>query len=573
MGEGVFLDRSERRLVHDVGQMRHLTLMNFIPDDSYGRQGKANVAVWRDHAFATDIHQTEARREDGWVRLVFDSAVNSLPEAYYREAAGIATVALAVDLQASEWRVMVLRRFDNRAPQLVEMCEGQGAVDLSIPVRLGRQSAGRLCVELQYRGQLELKWLAWTAPAPKQLPKLGVSITTFNKQAFLLPNLEILRASAPFRAGLLDVLVVNNGSAIDGLPSDLAVITLDNVGGTGGFKAGYTHFVAKGYAKFVIMDDDIAIQDDFIERIFALSCLVGALHVGALAEVLNTPERFIKEQGGFVSIRNTFGLDLPNALLDLSGNGRHRLYAYRPVHFSGWWSLLVHIDQPQPDLPDWLFIKRDDILFGYQSYLRNVPTCVFPNLHVAHSEEGAPAYFYYDIRNDLVMRARSQHLGISIKQLFRIVGAQFLALRLDRQRMFNLALADFLKGPQAMACIPVGRKLMQVRKLADKPVPVPTHAPEITEASTVRYRKGLLSWLSPAAYRSSGAVSLIRRDPARHAAGRAAYYEPLMFTDRVYLRRRSPAAILSVVRGLWLVGRLALTRGRICRAYRSEVSK
>lgn len=573
MSEEMFLDRSFRKMFHDVGQTRHLTLMNFIPDDSYGHPEKPNVAVRRDLVFATSVDLTGSDAGSGWTRLVFDSAANSLPEEYYHDAAGLESVALAVELQAAEWRVLIHRRFENTAPHMVEMREGQGAANLSVPVRLSRQSAGRLCVEVQYRGALDLKWMAWTAPAPAEIPKLGLSITTFNKQAFLLPNLETIRSSAPFRAGLLDVLVVNNGSEIEGLPTDLTLVTLANVGGTGGFKAGYVHFATKGHAKFVIMDDDIAIQDDFVERVFALSCLVGAMHVGSLAEILNTPERIIKEQGGFVSIRNTFGLDLPNALLDLAGSARHRLYTYRPAHFSGWWSLLVHIDRPEPDLPDWMFIKRDDISFGYQSYMRRIPTCVFPNLHVAHSEEGAPAYFYYDIRNDLVMRARSQNLGISVYQLLRIVGAQFLAFRLDKQRMFNLALADFLSGPKALARIPVGRKLTQVRKLAQKPEPMPAGAADISHTSNTRFRTALLSWLNPAAYRQSGPVPLIRRDPARHAAGLAAFYEPLMFTDRVYLRRRSLAAIPSAVRGLWLVGRLALTRSRICRAYRAEGPK
>ena len=255
MGEGVFLDRSERRLVHDVGQMRHLTLMNFIPDDSYGRQGKANVAVWRDHAFATDIHQTEARREDG-CRSAFDSAVNSLPEAYYREAAGIATVALAADLQASEWRIMVLRRFDNRAPQLVEMCEGQGAVDLSIPVRLGRRAP--LCrVAVSRPAGVEMVGLDDTRA--ETTAEIGLVDHHLQQASFSAAEFGNSPCQRTVPAGLLDVLVVNNGSAINGLPSDLAVITLDNVGGTGGFKAGYTHFAAKGYAKFVIMDDDIAI--------------------------------------------------------------------------------------------------------------------------------------------------------------------------------------------------------------------------------------------------------------------------------------------------------------------------
>ncbi|MEN9062982.1 hypothetical protein [Ponticoccus litoralis] len=185
----------------------------------------------------------------------------------------------------------------------------------------------------------------------------------------------------------------------------------------------------------------------------------------------------MKEQGANVSASHTFGIDLINPFTDLQGWDRHRVYGFYEADFSGWWSLMVDLDGPAPAMPEKQFIKRDDIMFGYESRRQDVVTVVPPNLVVAHGEEGAPAYYYYDIRNDLILRARNaDRLSLSLKQLVRIAGYLMLSLQADRQKMFNAALADFLAGPAALQASDIGQTLKRVRAMASRTAAHPAAA-------------------------------------------------------------------------------------------------
>lgn len=558
-----------RQLFHSVDGVEHICLMSFVFDDRYGRAGKQNGAYRRDQIFPNAL-------DDGaqtWTRLNFDSAINSFPEEYYVRTCGLDTASLAVELTAEDWYVCILRRIDNFPPQYVTSASGKGKIVLNLPVHLEMKPA-RLCVELHYKGPLTLKRLAWSAKKPADTPNMGISITTYNKQKYLLPNIDIIRQSTAFAAGLVDLLIVNNGDAIDGLPEDVSLKTLANVGGTGGFLAGYEYFADRQCRKFVIMDDDIALDADFVDRVYALSCLAGRFHIGSLAEILNIDARIVKEQGGNIDADNVFGLDLKNQDIDIVGGNRHSLYAFYSVQFSGWWSLLVHIENEGPGIPEGLFIKRDDIMFGFESARRGIPTLVFPNLRIAHGEEGAPAYYYFDLRNDLINRARNTGmLGISIKQLLVIAGGLFLTLRHDRQRMLNMALADFMKGPEALDRVDVGKKLAEVRKIAQKPVSYPHDSAVLDQVGRVSMRRAALSFLSPSAYKIPAHAPVITRDPASNAAYIGAYYEPIRYTDNVYRHTRHLSAIASLIRATLLIGRLALTRRALCHRYNAKVSR
>lgn len=558
-------DPARSGLFRKVAGEEHLVLMRIVADDTYGRAAKRNGAYETDRVFATGLSDAA----QPWTRLAFDSAINALPEGFYHRDAGLTDINLGLEIEAPQWRVLLFRRRGNDVPLLVASREGTGRASVDIPVEIAARPA-RLYFEVHHTGNLDLGWAGWTVSKPAALPKMGISITTYNKQDYLLPNIATIRESAAFTAGLIELLVVNNGNAITGLPDDVQLQTLDNVGGAGGFKAGYEWFARKGFAKFVVMDDDIALSQDFVDRMYALSCLVGACHIGSIAEILNTAPRIVKEQGANVLPRDTFGLGLHNGHLDLQGIDRHRLYEYHPQDFSGWWSLLVHIDAASPAIPSELFIKRDDIMFGYESRRRGIETVVFPNLHVAHSEEGAPAYYYYDIRNDLILRARNNdRLGLSVVQMMRIATSQLLALRHEEQKLFNMALADFLRGPGALERVGVVEKLKQVRAKAAKVVPVPEDAEPRHLPERPGQEQSFLSFLRPSAYRLPERPPVIEKAPDANACGIGAYFDPIPFTEKGHLRIRRFGALFTYGYALVLIALVYLMRGRMRRSYQS----
>lgn len=570
-------------LTVDINGTDHLILMRCIEDDRFGNPDKINGAYvdWEAPEFVTSgYRQTRS----------YDSILNALPVDHYFRLTGLAEVTALARFSAPQWCLRVLGRTANRGPVLLHEQEGTGPADISLSVSLGKKPY-RLFFELSWTGALDVDLLAWTTPKPAALQPLGVSITTYNKAAYLLPNLETLAQSAAYGAGVLDILVVNNGDALPEAPAMAEVKALPNVGGTGGFLAGHAHFKAKGYRHFVIMDDDIAILPDFIDRLYALSCFVAGQHVGTIAEILNVPDRIMKEQGANVSGQHTFGIDLINPFTDLQGWNRHQVYGYYEADFSGWWSLMVDLDGPAPAMPEKQFIKRDDIMFGYESRLGGVPTVVPPNLVVAHGEEGAPAYYYYDIRNDLILRARNAGpLGFSVVQMVRIAGYLMLSLQVDRQRMFNAAVRDFMAGPDWLAKSDIGKTLRRVRGLAAKPQPIPPAPSDaaLKAASGAgraaldaqhrrkggerpKVRRGLLAdWIKPGAWRVPDPLPIVEDNPLLHARGQGAYLDVIPFTSTAYLRKRQISGPLQFLRALLLLVVLYCMRGRLIRAYKDH---
>lgn len=452
-GEGSQFGSSD---LFEVGHVAYMPLMNLVQNDNYQCSGKKNCA------YSVDFNTVDTAIEQSMVRLNFDSAINSFPEEHYQQVCEIDHVDFRIALNASRWTVLIMRRIGNNEPQLVSSKTGSGAAVIDMPVSLyGR--AHRLYVEIVATLDIEISQAVWACVAPVKRAQLGISITTYNKQEFLIHNINNIMNSSVGKSGLVDLLIINNGDDIGISPDNFDIINLPNVGGTGGFLAGRKHFKDKGYDKFVIMDDDIVIGDDFINRLYAISCFSRGKHIGTMAEMLNTDERIIKEQGGHVAQYHVFGLDLRNHLLDIAGWDMHSLFGYVPMTFSGWWSLIVDLDV-EPKIEPNLFIKRDDIAFGLDSWMLGIQTIVFPNLMIAHSEEGAPAYYYYDVRNDLIMRAKQGHtFEIKPQQLHKLAIKNFLRFKIDRQRMFNMALRDFIAGPDQLSNKPVAETLIKVR--------------------------------------------------------------------------------------------------------------
>ena len=120
-----------------------------------------------------------------------------------------------------------------------------------------------------------VEWLTETQPAHEV--RLSLSITTFNRQAYVIPTvkkvLSLVRGLDSLR-GRVRVLVVDNASNVDfgEAPSDdLAVVPNRNLGGAGGFARGLMWLRAQGWATHVLfMDDDINLEAESLVRTVSL---------------------------------------------------------------------------------------------------------------------------------------------------------------------------------------------------------------------------------------------------------------------------------------------------------------
>lgn len=553
---------SAKGVTVDANGQNWLVLMQLEADDRFGNLEKHSGAFMVDRNFQLD---SAGPRE----RVTFDSTINCLPVDFYANAAGLTELAFVAQVNAPEWRVQVFERIGNKLPNLIGEVSGEGRDTVTLPIAFRRNKGARISVTLTYRGEMESNLLAFVTPSPEQMQPMGLSITTYNKPEYVLHNLNVIRASRAYKAGLIDLLIVNNGNPIEGLADDIAVITPGNVGGTGGFQVGAAHFTEKGLRHFVIMDDDIVIPADSVDRFFALSCFVKGHHVGSLAEIENTAKRLVKEQGADVARRDIFGINLKNPMIDIHSAERTNLYAYQECDYSGWWALMVDLEAAtQVKLPSYFFIKRDDISFGLESRRNGTPTVVFPNILVAHSEEGAASYMYYDVRNDLVMRSRNNDaLGMSIKGLSRILVTKFLIYRLEEQRMFNQALVDYMKGPKFLASRPVGDTLRDVRALAGKRIAIPEDHPVLRSEKPVSTLRMLSAWVRPSAWRTPNPLPLVPADNRACVTEIGGYISMSPFSKTGIIYKRSFANITALLRGIYLLGRFAMTRRKTIARY------
>lgn len=557
--------RSSKGIVQDVDGQSWLLLMQMTADDRVGAEDKTNGAMMIDRNFQLDGGEPRERAS-------FDSVFNAFPTDFYATAAGLEDATFLARLEAPEWHVQVFDRVGLQVPRILAEAKGHGCGEIALPFGLTAGNGARVTVTITYRGVLHSDLMAFATPAPADPQPLGLSITTYNKPDYVRRNLDVIADSNAARAGLIDLLVVNNGDPIDGMADDIAELRPGNLGGTGGFRAAAGHFRDRDRAHFVIMDDDIILPPDMVDRFYALSCLVTGRHVGSLAEIENTPDRLVKEQGADVAPHAIFGLDLVNPMLDLQGWHRDALYRFRDVDYSGWWALMVDLSvDPQAIVPPYFFIKRDDITFGLESRATGTPTTVFPNLVIAHSEEGAASYMYYDVRNDLVMRARNaDRLGMSIQGIARQILMKFVTYRLDEQRMLNRGLSDFMAGPDRLASRPVGDVLREIRGIAGTRVPLPEKSVPVHAAGpqVIRTWRKLAAWLRPSAWQVPDPLPVMAPGQTDIVARSGGYIAATPFSSTGVVYRRRLACVGAFAKGVFLLGRLIVTRGRVVDRYR-----
>ncbi len=106
-------------------------------------------------------------------------------------------------------------------------------------------------------------------PACPDVEKVCAVVVTFNRLALLRRCIEGLIAQTRRPD---TILVVNNGST-DGTAewlrerNDLLTITQENLGGAGGFHTGMRHAYDAGFAWVWMMDDDLALPPEALERL------------------------------------------------------------------------------------------------------------------------------------------------------------------------------------------------------------------------------------------------------------------------------------------------------------------
>jgi galactofuranosylgalactofuranosylrhamnosyl-N-acetylglucosaminyl-diphospho-decaprenol beta-1,5/1,6-galactofuranosyltransferase len=297
---------------------------------------------------------------------------------------------------------------------------------LFVPLPPAVASETRLVLSLRLITEARILDLTWsTSTPPEHKVVLTAIICTFNRERDVAATLESLLIRP---SGVTRVIVVNQGrpglaarladmgSAIEG--GRLLVIEQANLGGAGGFGRGMLEAAADDDCTHVVlMDDDIDLDTAIFARLTVLlSYLRSGLAVGG-AMLDRENRRTIFSVG---DVLHPSKPEICNVVDPISNDIAERsttayLAKHHRIDFNGWWFFaLSKKDMTSKGLPLPLFIRGDDVEYGYRLMQSGIFTVGWPGLAVWHDPFYAkrhPWHYFYDRRNSLFLCEMHGRLG------------------------------------------------------------------------------------------------------------------------------------------------------------------
>jgi len=351
---------------------------------------------------------------------LFDSFEDAFYEGYWSRYTHLEAACLIVEGSGRVTATLVRQTPDGATIELghwkLVLVAGRKSLSCHFPLETGDR-AGRVFVTLSAGGPgCNISSLAWgTAIPPKRNPVLDIAICTFNNERFLEPNLEKL-IDLSKRASIGKIWLVNQGVAfkksrlcrlITDHINTVVVIEQANLGGAGGFsRAMYEFFLSEQGDFILLMDDDVHVETIHIETAIAFiayaidDCCLGGQMIDALR-----PDRM--SEGG-VKVRPDNSIEQHFLDLDLQEQrALARLGNVPEIDYNPWWFCVIpRVAIERSGLPLPIFIRHDDMEFGYRSKIAGIASINLPPVSIRHSPFYARAsrwQEYYDVRNRLLI--------------------------------------------------------------------------------------------------------------------------------------------------------------------------
>jgi len=252
----------------------------------------------------------------------------------------------------------------------------------------------------------------YSGVAPLRDVRLNAVITTFNRQAYVLANVERMRSlvtSIPSINESFRATIIDNGRNLEVPNSDVmspTVIPNPNLGGAGGFARGLIHARNDEWTTHVLfMDDDISLEVESLVRTIAMFryatdpklCVHGAM----ISEEIPWMQF---EAGAHYAWRYTYPLRAVGREDDL--RDRINVLADEPeskFEYTAWWYTAFPIEVGKEN-PVPVFVRGDDVAFGLMHTGEH--TITMKGVAVWHADfalKNGPMTLYYETRNMLLV--------------------------------------------------------------------------------------------------------------------------------------------------------------------------
>ncbi len=338
--------------------------------------------------------------------------------------------------------------------------------------------------------------------------KLALSTTTFKKEAYIIPNIELVKHEVldcdDAIANNFHMFVIDNGRTLDcEALSDEGVTVLPNknVGGAGGFARGMMEAIAadEEYTHILLMDDDVRICTESLKRTFNLLSLAKDTYKKAFINgaMLSSEEpnlqfedvAHVLKSGVYKRIKEDLFVD---SVEDLVKNESINVEVDQA--YGAWWYSCIPVDAIRKNgLPLPFFVRCDDVEFG----MRNKPTymtmngiCVWHEAFEGRFRPSVDGYQY--VRNFLTMMAvdNCASNALFMRRLERNLRMYLRIMAYDTADLFIDGFEDYLKGPDYLAHVS-GEELMKANGARnEKLIPVEELG---VEDKALEYDKKVLS--------------------------------------------------------------------------------
>ncbi|UWQ81932.1 glycosyl transferase (plasmid) [Leisingera sp. S132] len=295
------------------------------------------------------------------------------------------------------------------------------------------------------------------AEMPQDLPRLAVSITTFQREAEVQRTVRRLQE---FLGGFaygnrIHVQVVDNGQSAGIEASRHTTPYLNrNLGGAGGFARGLLEAEDGGFSHCLFMDDDASFHMENILRAYMLLALARDPRTALAGAMINNTHKWrMWENGAWFdgACRPLFnGTDLrdPAAVRKMAFAAAGPQPA---TLYGGWWFFafpVAHVRRhPFP-----FFVRGDDISFSLANDFRIVTLNGVVSFQDDFTEKESPQTLYLDLRNHLIHhlvfdKLERSALGTA-KIAIRFMMRSMLRCKYDSAEAQLLAWQDVMQGPQ-----------------------------------------------------------------------------------------------------------------------------
>lgn len=404
-----------------------------------------------------------------------DTWFNGFFERYWRTYTNLEALAFRAWI-SGDGILRLFRRLPGEADRLLRELHFSGGnreVVATVPESDTPAEQGLLFFEIAARSRVMLHRAEWAArDAMPRAVRIVVGYCTYNRAPQLTQNVAALLGDADVSELLERIVVVDQGrDKVRDHPSfaslagtgRLRLIEQPNYGGAGGFTRCLLEAHAEASATHVLlMDDDVITEPESVLRAVAFLSLVREelavgghmLDQGRPREVFEVGSRYRPER---------LRMEDPIRHRVDRADGLTPFLEIRPGHFNGWWFFafpLAALDRVGLPLP--LFLRGDDVEFGYRLRRAGVPTVSLPGVSVWHESferKGRGWQPYYELRNLLIVGALHFPLSGAAS-----VARQFFSRLLDELLIYDYyeawllceAMTAFLRGPAPLRASPRG---------------------------------------------------------------------------------------------------------------------